>query len=936
MKKGILISLFVLFAINVFAQNKVTISGTVLSETDNEPVPRASIRVLTAKDSTYVQGEISNNNGQFSVSVNKGRYIIQISFLGYSDVYLNVNAVNPTNPIGKVLLKENTVLLNEAVVIGKAVEMIVREDTVEYNADSYKTLPSAMVEDLIKKMPGAEIDETGKITVNGKEVKKILLDGKEFFSDDPKVASKNLPASMVNKVQVYDKKSDMSQMTGFDDGDEETVINLTVKPGMKQGVFGNGFAGYGSNDRYEANGMVNYMRNSSQFSVLLGANNTNNAGFSDFASTMFSGNRPSRGLNFGGNNGVTTAANGGFNFALETSPKLKLGGNVRYGSSDNDVQRDNSTKYFNSNTDSIQYENKKELGQNKSDNLGASLRLEWRPDSATTVIFKPNFQYNKNENSQSSDFATTWNDVTDTVSFGRSSYYAKGSGTSVSGDLEISRQLNKKGRVLSVRLTGGVSNQNSDGNNWNKTNFLEADSIGITDQIFNQKNKGNNMGGYISYVEPIGNSNFLQLNYSLKRTYSESDKKTFTRLGESGAYDIQDSSATRFLENNFINQEIGLNFRAVRKKYNYTLGFSVQPSNSRTEETRLDTAIITKNNVVNFAPVAQFNYMWSKQRNLRIDYNGTVNQPSTTQLSSARDESNPMNIVYGNPDLKPSFENRLRIRYRDFNSAQASTLMVMGNFSYVNNDIVSITQRDITSGKRETTYTNVNGNWNGNARLIYNTPLNFNKKFSISTMTYGSYSETNGYVNEDENKLKSLSLSERAGVDYRSSLFDLGLKGNLSYSSSSNSLSGQENYRFYNYGGSANTAIYLPVNLTIESDITYSTNSGYSEGYKQDELMWNASISKQLLKAKNLTVRLKFYDILKQRSNISQTVTNYYLQQSITSGIESYFMFHLVYKFQAFKGGAKASDMEMPRGPRGEGPPPGGGGPGGPGGGPGI
>lgn len=922
MKKCILLTGLLLLSLIAMSQNKVTVTGTIVDVKTEEAVAKASVRILNQSDSAYVAGGVTNNSGVFSISVNPGKYILQMSFLGYSDISQNVDAVRQTNDLGTIKMSENTILLQEALVVGKAVEVIVREDTVEYNADSYKVLPSAMVEDLLKKMPGAEVSEDGTITVNGREIKKILVDGKEFFSDDPKVASKNLPASMVNKVQVYDRRSDMAQMTGFDDGEDVAVINLTVKPGMKQGVFGNAYAGYGTDDRFEANAMVNYMQNNSQFSFLGGANNTNNAGFSDFASSMFSGNRPRGGMSFGGNNGITTAANGGFNFATELNSKFKFGGDIRYGRSDNDVQQDNYTKYISTNEDSIQIENRKNVGNNISDNFGVNFRMEWTPDSATTVIFKPNFQYNKNENHQSDSFATTWNNLNDSINKGSSAYNSYGDGINLSGELEVSRKLNNKGRVLSFSLSGGIGQQSSNGDNRSDIYYYEQNDTVTVDQIFDQKDKSHNWRGYVSFVEPLGRNNFLQLNYSFRKNYSETDKDTYSRDPLTNLYDSIDVSATRFVENDFINQEIGANFKMVREKYNLTAGVALQPSSTKTWETvarsqQPDTTYLTSNNVLNFAPVAQFNYMWSRQKNLRINYNGSVNQPSNKQLSSAVDMSDPTNIVMGNPLLKPSFSNRFRLRFRDFNSERASAFMLMGNFNFTTNDIVSRTTRS-SNGNRQITYENINGNWNADIRATYNTPFKPSSKFSVNSMTYVRYAESNGYINEDKNKLGSLNLSERAGLSYRSDQFDFGINGNFSLNSANNSLSTTEDTRFYNYGASANATVYLPWDLTIDSDINYSTNSGYSDGFKQEELLWNAGLTKQLFKNKSGSLKIKVYDILQQRSNISQSTTTERLQQSITNTLDSYFMLYFTYKFQLFKGGAKASDMEQ-RGPGGRG-----------------
>ena len=281
------------FSPAIFAQQSgVEIKGTIVEQGSDTPIEQATVRLLSVTDSAMVRGVVSSKNGSFSLkNVKKGNYLLHVTFVGFDPLYQPLQVSGKKNPVnvGKLELNDGSIELGEAVVVGKAPEVSVRNDTIEYNADSYKVTEGSVLEDLLKKMPGVEVDSEGKITVNGKEVKKVMVDGKEFFSDDPKVASKNLPAQMIDKLQVLDKKSDMSMMTGFDDGEEETVINLTVKPGMKQGWFGNAYAGYGTEDRYEANAMVNRFINNDQVTFMGGANNTNNMGFSDMASTMFSG-----------------------------------------------------------------------------------------------------------------------------------------------------------------------------------------------------------------------------------------------------------------------------------------------------------------------------------------------------------------------------------------------------------------------------------------------------------------------------------------------------------------------------------------------------------------------------------------------------------------------------------------------------------------------
>lgn len=921
---AVLLLLFVNFSISAQSENRI--SGTVYDKSSKEPVGQAGIRILNAKDSTYVTGTATSNSGKFVVNARPGQYIINITFLGYSPLFIDVNTQNKPAALGDIFLREDGIMLSEAVVTAKAIEIAVKGDTIEYNADSYKVQESAVVEDLLKKMPGAEVDSEGKITINGKEIKKILVDGKEFFSSDPKMASKNLPAAMIDKLQVLDRKSDMALMTGFDDGEEETVINLTVKKGMKQGLFGNVTGGYGSKDRYGVSGIVNYMHDDNQFTFIGGSNNTNNEGFSDNAGGSFRGLRGGRGLNFGGINGISESTNGGLNFAITSSPQLKWGGNVRYGSTDNDVKSSSYTEEYRPNdSKGNQFREENSIGSSNSDNISADLRFEWTPDSLTRIIFSPKIEYGKNRTNEVSEFLTRY--ATDSINWGSSMNSTDGNTGSASAKLDISRELGKKGRVLSFSFSGGFSKLDNDGFSWSKTMFKRevADSTSIIDRKFNQQNKSHNWRGYVSYVEPIGRNNYIQLNYSYRKNYSESDKETYN-LDNAGIYSVIDTSATKKLENNFINQEIGLNFKAIRAKYNYTVGVALQPSSSESWTITPSERSVVKNDVLNFSPVAQFNYLWSKRHNLRLDYNGTTGQPSATQLSNVRDDSNPMNVTYGNPNLKPSFSNRFRIRLQNFNPEQASAFMLFGGLNFSSNDIVQKTYL-LDDGKKETTYDNINGNWNASVRAIMNKPLR-NKKFSVNSMTYVAYSESNGYINSDKNTAATSSFSEHLGVRFQSDIFqnsyengslEFSLRGNFNYTNTSNSMPGQEDYRVYKYGGTFSTSIYLPWSVSIDSDITYTANSGDRLRYDQKEWMWNATASKDFpIKVKGKSygtgaIKLSVYDILQQRSNISQSVRTDSYSETVTNTIPTYFMASFVYKFQIFKGGARMTDMDQGR-----------------------
>ncbi|WP_288207090.1 TonB-dependent receptor [uncultured Parabacteroides sp.] len=918
----------ILFSLPAFAQRGgVDVTGTVVEEGNNEPIEQATVRLLNVKDSTMVGGVASSRNGNFTLKgIKAGSYLLHVSFVGFDPLYQPLRITGKNNPVnvGKLALSDGSIMLGEAIVIGKAPEVVVRNDTVEYNADSYKTTEGSVLEDLLKKMPGVEVDSEGKITVNGKEIKKVLIDGKEFFSDDPKVASKNLPTKMIEKVQVLDRLSDMARMTGFDDGDEETVINLTVKPGMKQGWFGNAFAGYGSKDRYEGNAMINRFINNDQVTFMGGLNNTNNMGFSDIASTMFSGMGGRRGGRGGGGagNGITSSGNAGLNFSKEFNKKMTLGGNVRFSHSDNEAEsRINRTNFLPN--DSTTIKNEQNYNNTKSDNIGADFRMEWKPDTATQIIFQPSFTYSNSQNSEFGSFNTLTNRG-DSVNLGKSDYLSDGEGYNVNARLEFSRKLNNEGRVLSGSLSGGVSDSYNKGLTFSNTEYFLGDTPDeLIDQQFRYDNKGFNYRAYLSWVEPIGHNNFIQATYSISQNKQESLKNSYVKGEDSEDYNVLDTAYSKSYRNNFINQEASLAFKAIREKYDYTVGMNFAPSHSVSENFVGDSVLskLTRN-VFNVSPMIRFNYRFDKRTNLRINYRGRTSQPSMTQLQPVDDISDPLNTITGNPDLKPTYSNNLFARFQKFVPEKQTAFMVMLNANYIVNDIVTKSIYLGESGKKMTTYENINGNYNGNVRVLFNTPLK-NKKFSVNSMTMASYANTNGFINEEKNTNKNFTAMERAGFDFRSDYLDLGINGNIRYTGAQNSLQGQNDQNTFNYGVGGTTAIYLPLDFKIESDITWSANSGYATGYKQKEVLWNASASKSFLKGNQATLRFKIYDILQQRSNISQTINTEYTQYSEYNTLSSYFMVHFIYRFSIFKGGASMNDV---RGPGGRGH----GGPGGP------
>ena len=911
MKRNIPLLIFICVVLGLQAQAQNTnITGIVYDDVTKEAIEMASIRVLNASDSAYVTGAATDAKGKFSISAKHGTYIVQVSFMSYISQYFKVNARNGIAILGDVYLKEDAVMLKEAVVEAKAPEIIVKGDTVEYNADSYKVQETAVLADLIKKIPGAEIDAEGKITINGKDITKILVDGKEFFSNDPKVASENLPAKMIEKLQVLDQKSDMARLTGFDDGEEQTVINLVARPGMKEGIMATANGGYGSEDRYEAGGFVNIAKDANRFTALGNFNNNNNAGGS------------SGGRRWGGNRGVTETAMGGINIAMEPSEKLKYDGDIQYNGRDNDVESETSTKY----NDGSMSEFRTSTQNTNNKDFNTRLRFEWTPDSLTNIIFRPDVSYNRatSMSVSNTDRKSSANSDRDFLSDGNS--FSKGHTFRFNGNLLINRRLNNKGRSLSFEVSGGLSDGDTDGSTYSRNDYYNIDSLSIQDQIYNQKNNSYNWRTRISYMEPLGWNNFLELSYDIRNTHSETDKVTYDKDATDGYTDLAEDY-TRNTKNDFLNQRISANFQSRRQSYNYTIGMELMPSRSKTsvEKPNAEESRNQAKNYFNFAPRLEFNYLWSRQHNLRIRYNGETNQATTDQLFDGIITQTATDTTWGNPDLKPSFQHRLEFRYRKYIPERASSIMAFLNFNYIMNDIVSLT-RTGAGNSRNTTYENMDGNMTGRAMFMFNTPLR-NKKFSINTNTFAIYTRDNTYLFERDSDIKHkntanvYSLNERLGLKFNSDKFQFDVGGNLQYKKSVNSYSKDENKTTYDYGGFTNFTWYLPYNFVLASDINYSTNSGYDAGYKLNSWIWNAELAKDFnISFKSgddktslpATLKFRIYDILKDQTNITRSSDSRMTSYTSTNTIGSYFMLGLTIRFQSFKG-MKSSDMEGPR-----------------------
>lgn len=902
--------LLLLSTLSAFAQNKViTVSGRVVEKDTKEPVEMATVQLLHLPDSAQAAGITTQQKGNFTLpKVKAGKYLLRVSYIGFitQNIPLQLSDKVPEKNMGTIALQSDAVMLAEAVITAEAPPVTVKADTTEYSASAYRVAEGAMLEELVKKIPGAEVDKDGKITLNGKEIKKIMVDGKEFFSDDPSVSMKNLPANMIEKVKAYDKKSDMARITGIDDGEEEAVLDLTVKKGMKKGWIGNLISGYGSEDRYEAGAMVSRFKDDASISIIGAANNTNNKGFSEFGDA-------GQGLS-GGNagSGVTTTRSLGVNFAKETK-KLQVGGNMQYGFSDNDAQRKSSTETYIK--DESTYGASENNSRRKRHDLRVDFRLEWRPDTLTTIIFRPSGSYSKTD-SRNSSTSDSWSDSDRRIPLNAdiASSLSNSNNYSLNGNLMMFRRLNNKGRNMFVGARFGYSDSGTDTYSESEMKFFEVDSVSKIERYTDRMSDSRNWSVSASYTEPVFKNHFLQLRYEFAHRKQLAQSLVYDSLNvypypEYLERGYNDSLSNR-VENFYDTHSANISIRGIYPKLMYSAGVGLPPQSSLSKTTigPNSNRNLPEQNVLNWAPSVMFRYMFNKQHVLMLRYRGRSSAPNIEDLQEVINISNPMNQKFGNPNLKPSFSNTFSMYYNKFvpESMRSYSLNL-----YYSNTINSIANRmtfDPTTGARSYWKENVNGNWNARGYFSFNTPLK-NKKFTISSNTNSRFSDAVSYTTigkeDSEPELSTthnFSVGERLTGNYRCDAFDVSLNGSVNYNLVRNSKQENSNRETFDYYVGGNTNVNLPWQLYFSTDVNCRFKSGYTGGFNDNELIWNAQISKNFLKNNSATLRFKIYDILKQQTNLSRSVSETQISDTEYNTLGSYFMVHFVYRFNTLGG----------------------------------
>ncbi|HON54232.1 MAG TPA: outer membrane beta-barrel family protein [Bacteroidales bacterium] len=887
----------------------------LIDSVTQDPIEFATVSITPEGKKEALKYALTDASGWAEiVKVPEGTYTLKAECLGYLPFETKVNTTGKSLlDLGRVKMKQEINVLSTVTVTALGNPIIVKKDTIEYNASSFKVTDQDMLEALLKKLPGIEVSSDGTITANGKTIDKITIDGKTFFFNDPQLATKNLPAKIIDKVKVLEKKSEQAQFTGIDDGQSETVIDLSIRPGMMNGWFGNVTGGYGTDDKYQVAGMLGNFTSKSQISMIANANNTNNRGFFDVAGDAMRSMRNSLGgaggvriggavMNFGGS-GITTSWMGGVNAnTVSNNKKLNIGGSYLYSGSDTENKQVTSKQTFLADSSFIY--NSNQYSKSSTDANSASVNLEYKFNDKTSILFRPNMNIGSGSFNEENVYFTK-GVLGSSINDGSSKSYGNSDTRSLNGDLLLRQKFNKTGRTFSVNFNYGYSNNDIEAFNESTTNSYGTNPLTTeVRQKYNTEQDNYSLGGRASYTEPLGNHYYMELAYSYNFRKNNSDKVAKNFNQNTGNYDLYDSTYSNSFENTFINQIGELNIRKVEEKYSFTLGMNVQPAYTHSITTSDRKTTDLERSVVNYSPSALLDIDFSDSKSLRIRYRGSTRQPSISQMQPVKDNSNPLFVSEGNPDLLPEFSHNLSLNFRNTNRSNFSTVNARLDGTYTLDKIANKTWYE-EGGIQHTKPVNDQAVYSISGNIMWNTPIEKTKKFYFMTNTRAGINNGINYSSSTasetgavKNITTSLSVSEMLRLAYRGEKLEITAGGRVSYAKAWYTI-GETKDATWNNSLNATINWTLPAGFGLASDIEHQFYVGYGEGYNDPATVWNAEVSKLLFK-NSASLIFRVFDILDQSKSVRRTTTDNYIQDVSSLTLKQYFMLSFTWRFGKF------------------------------------
>jgi hypothetical protein len=915
MKK--LILAFLLFSNIAFAQ-KFSIKGQLKDE-KNTALPSATVMLLQVKDSSLVNFASSNADGIFEMkNILRGSYLFKVTYVGLVTITKKIEPAENELivELGVITMSAKSQELDEVVIQAEKVPVVVKRDTIEFNASSFKTTENANVEDLLKKLPGVEVASDGAIKAQGEQVQRVTVDGKEFFGRDPKVATRNLPAKAIDKVQVFDKKSDQATFTGIDDGQREKTINLEMKEEYRKGMFGTMTGGIGTSERYQSKLSLNRFRKDSQFSILGSANNINEQGFSiddylNFSGTsqqmMAGGGGGARiviNSNGGGNNGsanqggalvnfgnritgIMSSYSGGINFNKDFNTKTNLSSSYFYNYLDHAIDQNLDRENFipTGNT----FFNQLSRQRNSNENHRVNLILDQKIDSANSVKWTTTLLATQSESSLGSESSTK---TAEGVALNESNRItlSEQNALNLNTSALLRHRFEKKGRNISANLSFGYTNTDVAGTqNAINTYYTAVTKVDTLDQINSQVTTNTSYGAILSYTEPLGNRKYLEVNYSFRGNLNDVNREVYDIRKEDKVYN---DNLSNVYSSNYQYHRPGLNFKINRSKYSMTVGTGLQM-------TQLDGQLISNDTSISrsyqsIVPALHFNYDFSNTKHFNFDYETSVQEPSITQLQPVVNNSDPLNLSAGNPALRPAYQHSWRANFVSFDPAKFINFFAFVNATYTRNAITNSQTID-DRGVRLIIPVNVDHNTSLNGNVALGLPItklssrvnlsaNVNQQFGLNVL---NMEQTNISVN-------AVSTTLRYDYNYKE-VFDLNLSGTISRNQTDYEFNSQSNQLYYNNTVRAETNYSFLKNYQLSASYEFLRYKSKTTNYDQNVELLNISVSRFLLKNKSGELKLSVNNLLDNNFGISQTANVNYVERQTSNSLGRYYMVTFVY-----------------------------------------
>ncbi len=912
MSKVVLVPVFILLFCNAFSQ-EFLVKGQVVDALTNEKLSSATVFVESLQDSTLLNYTISNSTGEFELlfKTKEEQAKLSISYVGKLPFVQRLPLTTPSIELGVLKLEDLTDNLDEVLVNVDRSPITIKRDTLEFNAASFKTRPDANLEDTLKQLPGVEVDASGNITVNGSPVQRILVNGREFFGNDPKIATKNLPKDIINKIQVVDTKTQSQEFTGEEGDSENKTINITIDKEKNRGFFSRATQGGGTDDRYEMSGIANYFEDDLRLSVLASSNNINSSGFTfdevfdamgRRAATVTGGrggNFGINGANSGNNTGITKSETAGLNFVNEWDKIYEVSSDYFFGSNKTDTRT--STRRENILPDRTFFTNSERNSRRNNDSHRGNVNFTYKPDTLTRINIRPSINLSKGVN-QSSSISESLSESGDLINTSEIENRSENLNFNFNNTLSVTRKFGSRGAFLDVSLDN--DNNKSESDNFlfsNRQTFGTNADLEEQDQLISENSNSETYKVATRYRSVMADNLFLDVSYSYEIEASKNERNVFDFDETTNTYTNfnQDLSNEFEVKGETHIPRVGLRYEGDKLR----TGFNVGLLNTQLKTENLIQNVEFRNEFNNLFTSANLRYEFQRSKRINISYRNSNNIPSIQQLQPVPIQTDPLNIIEGNPNLNPSFNQNLRINFNNFDFRTRSGYGVFFNYTYITDQVVSVSFTDLDLIRR-TTFDNISGAQNANLNVYYSKQIRTENKaiYRLRGNISGQYEKNLGFTNgvqfQSENYVVSPNLSLTYEKDQTLTLTPgVGVDYNLrNYNINSN-----RNEEFTNLNFSLATTTYWPRHVVFGNDLTYFKFGNVAADFRSSSLQWNMSLGYQFAKDA-ATLKFKIYDLLDQNIGTRRQTGDDFVQDTDQLILERYFMLSFTYKFNKFSG----------------------------------